>query len=94
MEVKEWRLHFGLTQTQAAKLIGYSNLEWSNWECGNNLPPRLLHLALSAVAAKIRKKPELTKRPKRKKYKRGKDRKTRSDKGKPRGRQAINQTSA
>ena len=33
-DIKEARLAAGLTQQQAAELIGYSRRAWQEWECG------------------------------------------------------------
>jgi len=47
-DIKAWRESAGLTQAQAAALIGYSVQAWEHWEQGRRpMRPVLLDLAQS-----------------------------------------------
>ena len=49
-EIKAWRLSVGLTQAQAAALIGYTARAWENWEQGvRPMRPILFDLARRSV---------------------------------------------
>ncbi len=49
-EIKAWRVSAGITQAQAAALIGYTARSWENWEQGARpMRPVLLDLARRSV---------------------------------------------
>ena len=49
-EIKAWRESAGLTQAQAAALIGYTARAWENWEQGiRPMRPVLFDLARRSV---------------------------------------------
>ena len=49
-EIKAWRISVGLTQAQAAVLIGYTAHSWENWEQGvRPMRPILFDLARRSV---------------------------------------------
>lgn len=49
-EIKAWRESAGLTQAQAAALIGYSVQAWEHWEQGRyRMRPLLFDLARKSV---------------------------------------------
>lgn len=47
--VKEKRLELGLTQTQAADLLGVTHRTWHRWEHGHITPPRPVLLCLDLL---------------------------------------------
>ena len=50
-EIKAWRESAGLTQAQAAALIGYTARAWENWEQGiRPMRPVLFNLARRPAA--------------------------------------------
>jgi len=49
-EIKSWRESVGLTQAQAAQLIGYSVQAWEHWEQGRRpMRPALFKLIRRSV---------------------------------------------
>lgn len=39
--LKVFRQHFGLTQDQAAELVGVSRVTWNRWENGATIPAKM-----------------------------------------------------
>lgn len=47
--LKQWRAQMGVTQSDAAELLGVSQVCWSQWETGRSSPPFYLGYALNWI---------------------------------------------
>lgn len=47
-ELRQWRVHNGLTQTKAAEIVGVHERSWRRWENGERSIPKMLTLWITA----------------------------------------------
>jgi DNA-binding transcriptional regulator YiaG len=52
-EVKAWRTHWRISQTDLAKLLGVNIRTVAHWEAGTAPPPAYLDLALETLARRV-----------------------------------------